>query len=86
MEQAGPIPLTRTERLHVARYRAFRDRVHEGPLYTVLGDHHRVGRRADAFDGMPTYTQKYRKKIRRLPKLDTRPYGEGSLRESAYLL
>ncbi|KAI9793657.1 MAG: hypothetical protein M1816_007552 [Peltula sp. TS41687] len=88
VEQPKPTPLSRTERLQVGRYRAFRDRVHEGPLYTVLGDNHRVAKQGsshggsnnnsallvDPFEGMPTYSQKYRKKTRRLPRLDTRPY------------
>lgn len=77
-----PKPLTRTERLQVAHYRSFRDRIHEGPLYSVLGDNVRVGKHGasaaaqfDPFEGMPTYSMKYKKKRRRLPKLDTRPYG-----------
>lgn len=77
-----PKPLTRTERLQIAHYRSFRDRVHEGPLYSVLGDNVRVGKQGtsvaaqfDPFEGMPTYSMKYKKKRRRLPKLDTRPYG-----------
>ncbi len=70
--------MTRRERLQVARYRAFRDRVHEGPLYTVLSETKQAGKQADPFEGMPTYTQKYQKRTRRLPKLDTRPYGRFS--------
>lgn len=62
----------------MARYRAFRDRVHQGPLYTVLGDRHQAGNQADPFESMPTYTQKYRKQTRKIPRLDTRPYGEPS--------
>ena len=50
--------------------------MHEGPLYTVLGDHYRGGNQADPFESMPTYTNKYRKKTRKIPKLDTRPYGK----------
>ncbi|KAI9875563.1 MAG: hypothetical protein M1830_008332 [Pleopsidium flavum] len=76
-----PKPLTRTERLQVAHYRTFRDRMHEGPLYSVLGDNVRVGKHGasaaaqfDPFEGMPTYSMKYKKKRRRLPKLDARPY------------
>lgn len=85
VEQPKPTPLNRTERLQVGRYRAFRDRVHEGPLYTILGDSHRVGKQGGSgtalvnpFEGMPTYSQKYRKKTRKLPRLDTRPYGRGA--------
>ena len=53
-----------------------------GPLYTVLGDNVRVrksGTTAAAafnpFEGMPKYSDRYKKKERMLPKLDTRPYG-----------
>lgn len=77
-----PTPLTKEERAHIARFRALRDRIHEGPLYTVLGDNARVGKSTtpaaaqyDPFEGMPTYSQKYTKRRRKLPKLDTRPYG-----------
>ncbi|KAI9832800.1 MAG: hypothetical protein M1819_004020 [Sarea resinae] len=81
--------LTRPERTQISRYRSLRDRIHEGPLYTVLGDHARVGKdsststgasttaaaQIDPFEGgMPTYGMKYRKKRRRIPRLDTRPY------------
>ncbi|KAI9883927.1 MAG: hypothetical protein M1823_004297 [Watsoniomyces obsoletus] len=74
VDQYAPSYMTRRERLQVARYRTFRDRVHEGPLYTVLSETKHAGRLADPFEGMPTYTQKYQKRTRRLPKLDTRPY------------
>lgn len=74
---------TRVERNQIAHYRRLRNRMHEGPLYTVLGDNVRVhkprgssGAGFDPFEGMPTYTQKYRRQRRKLPKLDTRPYSE----------
>ena len=79
-----PGPITARERTQVAHFRTLRDRIHEGPLYTVLGDsNNRVTKPGgapsrvlvDPFDGMPTYTQKYRKKARKIPRLDTRPYG-----------
>ncbi|TKA79092.1 hypothetical protein B0A49_01219 [Cryomyces minteri] len=72
-------PPRRLERAQVARYRTLRDRIHEGPLYTVLGHNVRVGKtggrtQVDPFDGMPTYTQKYKRQRRKIPRLDTRPY------------
>ena len=77
-----PKPLTKDERMQVARFRSLRDRIHEGPLYTVLGENVRVGKTGntaaahfDPFEGMPTYSQRYTRKRRRIPKLDTRPYG-----------
>ncbi len=75
--------MTRDERIQVARFRSLRNSIHEGPLYTVLGDNVRVGKTSntsaaasfDPFEGMPTYSKKYTKQRRRIPKLDTRPYG-----------
>ena len=77
-------PLTKTERQQIGHYRNLRARVHEGPLYTILGDNARVGKtqassvaaQRDPFEGMPRYSDKYKKKTRRIPRLDTRPYGE----------
>ncbi|MCJ1485157.1 hypothetical protein MMC06_005330 [Schaereria dolodes] len=76
-----PKPLSKDERLQVARFRSLRDRIHAGPLYTVLGDNVRVGKPGntaaahfDPFEGMQTYSQRYTAKRRRIPKLDTRPY------------
>ncbi|MCJ1437007.1 hypothetical protein MMC27_006390 [Xylographa pallens] len=79
-----PKPLTKDERLQVARFRSLRDRIHEGPLYTVLGDNVRISKtegrantaaaQFDPFEGMPTYSQRYARKRRKIPKLDTRPY------------
>ncbi|KAI9777959.1 MAG: hypothetical protein M1839_008494 [Geoglossum umbratile] len=76
-----PTSLTRSERLQVSLYRHLRDRIHEGPLYTVLGDSHRIGTKGpsgagqiDPFEGVPTYSMRYMKKKRKLPRLDTRPY------------
>ncbi|KAL8949576.1 MAG: hypothetical protein Q9222_004324 [Ikaeria aurantiellina] len=80
---SSPAPLTPAEKTQVAAFRAFRSRIHEGPYYTVLDHDARVGKtnsRAaaaasfDPFEGMPTYSQKYVKKRRQLPKLDARPY------------
>ncbi|KAK8246910.1 DNA-directed RNA polymerase III, subunit Rpc31 [Phyllosticta capitalensis] len=76
-------PARRYEKATVARYRALRERIHEGPLYTVLGDTSRVGKgrgqataasNSNPFESMPTYTQKYKKQRRTIPRLDTRPY------------
>jgi len=88
-EVTRPKPLTKDQRIQVARFRSLRDRIHEGPLYTVLGDNVRIGKsegrantaaaRFDPFEGMPTYSQRYARKRRKIPKLDTRPYGTPSL-------
>ena len=58
----------------------------------MLGDHVRVGKKGmssaaaafDPFEGMQTYSQRYRRKKRMIPKLDTRPYGS-SLRVFLFL-
>ena len=81
-----PKPLSKDERIQIARLRTLRDRIHEGPLYTVLGNDARVAKNGDKgssaaaqfdpFEGMPTYSQRYTRKKRKLPKLDTRPYGK----------
>ncbi|KAL8769253.1 MAG: hypothetical protein Q9209_004754 [Squamulea sp. 1 TL-2023] len=78
---AIPAPLSDTEKAQVAAFRALRSRIHEGPFYTILDSNARVGKTAkssaatfDPFEGMPTYSQKYIKQRRRLPKLSARPY------------
>ena len=87
-EVTRPRPLTKDERIQVSRFRSLRDRIHEGPLYTVLGDNIRIGKtegrtnsvaaRFDPFEGMPTYSQRYTRTRRKIPKLDTRPYSAPS--------
>ncbi|KAI4157548.1 MAG: hypothetical protein LQ346_009119, partial [Caloplaca aetnensis] len=79
---ASPAPLTAIEKADVAAFRSLRARIHEGPYYTILDDEARVGKKTaasaaatfDPFNGMPTYSQKYMKKRRRLPNLSARPY------------
>lgn len=75
-------PLTAKEKDQIAKFRKLRDSIHNGPLYTVLGDNIRVGKSGNKpaasfnpFEGMPKYSQRYTKKRRTIPKLDTRPYG-----------
>ena len=81
-----PKPLSSSESAQVAAFRSFRSRVHEGPYYAVLGDGVRVGKTNaspatgaaatfDPFEGMQKYSQKYLKRPRTLPKIDSRPYG-----------
>ncbi|KAL8993606.1 MAG: hypothetical protein Q9169_006220 [Polycauliona sp. 2 TL-2023] len=78
-----PAPLSATEKAQVASFLSLRSRIHEGPFYTILDNTSRIGKSAkasaaatfDPFEGMPTYSQKYVKKRRRLPKLSARPYG-----------
>ncbi|KAI9660117.1 MAG: hypothetical protein M1821_001469 [Bathelium mastoideum] len=81
-ETPRPNPPRRNERIAVARYRTLRDRIRDGPLYTILGHGVRVGKAPppvaatfDPFGGQPTYSsQRFRKHRRRIPQLHTRPY------------
>jgi DNA-directed RNA polymerase III subunit RPC7 len=79
----------------VKHHLAVRDRIHEGPFYTILNDGMKNGlkRKAnepapteaslfDPFTGNQTYSAKYLKVRRRLPKLDARPYGELKWKQS----
>ena len=78
-------PLSTEEKIQVARFRALREEIHNGPLYTVLGDNVKVTKpgtkggfatpQFNAFESMQTYSQRYKQKKRRVPKLDTRSYG-----------
>ncbi|EGX49434.1 hypothetical protein TWF173_003178 [Orbilia oligospora] len=65
-------PLTSTERIHIARFRDHREKVHSGPLYTVLGKRKGL---EDPFEDVVTYSaKKYHRQKRKVPKLDSRPY------------
>jgi len=70
-------------------HHAVRDHINEGPFYTVLKDgmnnglKRKASERApteaslfDPFTGNQTYSARYLKTRRRLPKLDARPYRE----------
>lgn len=74
-----PKPLTTDEKRSVTHFRSLRDSIHEGPLYTVPGNSARItkpGTVINPFEGMPKYSQRYKKKKRVIPKLDGRPYGK----------
>jgi DNA-directed RNA polymerase III subunit RPC7 len=83
--QAGPP--SAGEASLVQHYLAVRDRIHEGPFYTLLNDGMKNGLKRKAGETAPTeaslfnpfidnqtYSSKYLKKRRKLPKLDLRPY------------
>jgi DNA-directed RNA polymerase III subunit RPC7 len=76
-------PPSADEKRAVHHYRTLRARIHDGPLYSVIGDNVRVsksGRRSppaahfDPFEGQPTYTQRYKRKKNTLPDLSKRPF------------
>lgn len=84
----APAP-TPAESSTVQHYLAVRDRIHDGPFYTILADGMKNGKKRRANEAAPTdlslfnpftdnqtYTSKYMKVRRRIPKLDMRPYGE----------
>jgi DNA-directed RNA polymerase III subunit RPC7 len=64
--------LTKEERARVQRWRGQREKVHNGPMYTVMA---RKRGMEDPFNDVKRYSEKYRKVERRAPKLDSRPYG-----------
>ncbi|KAF1842065.1 uncharacterized protein K460DRAFT_370064 [Cucurbitaria berberidis CBS 394.84] len=80
-------PPTADEASMVQHYLAVRDRIHEGPFYTILNDGMKNGLKRKANEHAPTETSlfnpftdnqtfsaKYLKVRRRLPTLDARPY------------
>ncbi|KAF2852204.1 hypothetical protein T440DRAFT_446736 [Plenodomus tracheiphilus IPT5] len=80
-------PPTTDEIAMVQHHLAVRDRIHEGPFYTILNDGMKNGLKRKASEHAPTeaslfnpftdnqtYSAKYLKVRRRLPKLDARPY------------
>ncbi|KAF1959720.1 hypothetical protein CC80DRAFT_545160 [Byssothecium circinans] len=80
-------PATADEKRIIEHHLAVRSRIREGPFYTILNDGMRDGlkRKADerapteealfnTFSDNQTYSARYAKKRRRIPKLDTRPY------------
>ena len=82
-------PPTDDERATLNHFMAVRDRIHEGPFYTILNDGYRTGMKRKANETAPTedtlfnpftdnqtYSAKYMKVRRRIPKLDSRPYGK----------
>ncbi|KAF8543224.1 DNA-directed RNA polymerase III, subunit Rpc31 [Trichophaea hybrida] len=64
--------LSKEERAMVQRYRSHREKIHNGPLYTVMVT--KRGASNDPFNGVARYSEKYKKKTRKAPKLDARPY------------
>lgn len=71
----------------VQHYLAVRDRIHDGPFYTIMNDGRTTSIKRKASDEAPTeielfnafsdnqtWTSRYMKRHRRMPKLDERPY------------
>ncbi|OJJ48902.1 hypothetical protein ASPZODRAFT_60873 [Penicilliopsis zonata CBS 506.65] len=73
--------LSAREQLQVDQYRELRERHHEGPYYSVLDVAASAARKGsaarahfDPFHGMPSYSRRYQKKKRALPRLQGRTY------------
>ncbi|KAL4936033.1 hypothetical protein BDV06DRAFT_233766 [Aspergillus oleicola] len=73
-------PLSDRDQVQVDLYRTLRERFHDGPYYSILGASSGTGYTAnskanfDPFNGMPSYSGKYQKKKRLVPRLSGRPY------------
>ncbi|KAL4788091.1 DNA-directed RNA polymerase III, subunit Rpc31 [Aspergillus varians] len=73
-------PLSDREKVQVDLYRTLRGRFHDGPYYSILGVSSGSGYTAsskanfDPFNGMPSYSGRYQKKKRLVPRLQGRPY------------
>jgi len=84
-----PRPIDANELASVKSYLRFRERVHNGPYYSVLqssnltDDKGKVHKRAgfDPFNDQEKYTAKYERKKRTVPDLTTRDYGKFASRQ-----
>jgi hypothetical protein len=77
-----PQPLSKKEQDQVNHFLDLRRQIHDGPTYAIIGNTSQIERYAtfdaaqvDPFEGLPTYSNKYKKKKRTLPQLNTRSYG-----------
>lgn len=73
--------LSPAEQTQVDYYRGLRERFHDGPFYSVLdasSSNAKKGSAAranfDPFHGMPTYSGRYQRKRRTLPKITGQTY------------
>lgn len=66
-----PDPLSHHEKSIIQRHLDHREKIHNGPLYTVLTKKRGL---EDAFEDVVTYSKRYHRVKRKVPKLDARPY------------
>lgn len=77
----NPSALTAKEKTEIAHFRCIRSAIHEGPYYSVLGDvrvdkaRRGAAGNVDAFEGMQTWSQRYTKRRRMLPRMEARSHG-----------
>lgn len=76
-------PLQTRERSEVDRYRALRDRFQNGPYYAAVNAASTSAKKGtaeraefDPFNGMPSYSSRYQKRKRTVPKISGREYSE----------
>lgn len=76
-------PLQARERSEVDRYRALRDRFQNGPYYAAVNAASTSAKKGtaeraefDPFNGMPSYSSRYQKRKRTVPKISGREYSE----------
>ncbi|PKY07254.1 III, C31 subunit of DNA-directed RNA polymerase [Aspergillus campestris IBT 28561] len=74
-------PLSARERLQVDYYRGLRERYHDGPYYSILDSASTAAKKGsvarvnfDSFHGMPTYSGRYQRKKRTIPRMGGRSY------------
>ncbi|KAF8434643.1 DNA-directed RNA polymerase III, subunit Rpc31 [Terfezia claveryi] len=63
--------LSKEERIYIARFREFRDKVSNGPFFTVMAKKRGL---ENPFEEIERFSRKYERKRRKVPKLDARPY------------
>lgn len=75
--------LSTVEQTQVDYYRHLRESYHDGPFYSVLDAASSSAKKGsaaranfDPFHGMPTYSGRYQRKRRTLPKIAGRDYGK----------
>lgn len=84
-------PLQTRERSEVDRYRALRDRFQNGPYYAAVNAASTSAKKGtaeraefDPFNGMPSYSSRYQKRKRTVPKISGREYSESLSLLSSY--
>ncbi|TGZ83273.1 hypothetical protein EX30DRAFT_339476 [Ascodesmis nigricans] len=69
--QPTQTPLSKEERATISRFRSHREKIRNGPMYTVMA---RKRGQSDPFTDISRYSARYLRQTRRTPKLDARPY------------
>jgi DNA-directed RNA polymerase III subunit RPC7 len=85
--------LSPTEQTQVDYYRHLRESYHDGPFYSVLDAASSSAKKGsaaranfDPFHGMPTYSGRYQRKRRTLPKIAGRDYGKAFVDLTGFII